>query len=101
MPEGKKNVYLCRVCGWKRITIDVDEGVTPMFIKCRCCEKLATSSMHDVDQTLEPTHEWYSPGGAERKRMAKTVRGLSTLRHHVEHGGLLQREIVKERKAPA
>lgn len=98
MSKGQVNVYICRPCGWRRVTTDVDEGVTPMFIGCDGCGKLAASNMYRVGPGREPTHEWYSPGVAERKRMAKTVRGLSTLRHHVDDGGLLLREIGKGEK---
>lgn len=86
--KGKKNIYTCSTCGAKIITVDLDEGTTPMFLSCRAtpnCAGRMSSAMYQVDQTQQPTHEWYKPTGK--------VRGA--FREHVERGGLLIR-VVKQ-----
>lgn len=87
---GRKNAYVCHVCGGKTVTIDRDDGVTPFMIRCRAtkdCEAMAESSFYRCDPTLVPTHEWYRPGAAEI--------GAATpaMRQHYEMGGLGLREI--------
>lgn len=93
MVRGKKNVYTCGKCGEKMVTVDLDDGVAPFMTDCAKCGGFMTSAFYAVDQSLLSTHEWYSPGPNERARMAKTARGLGTLRDHVNRGGLLLREI--------
>ena len=98
--QGKINTYTCPTCGHRIITIDRDEGVTPMFVRCegplRCDRDTlpgATSSMYRVAQTLTPTHEWYRPS-------VKEMRGLSpSMIHHIRQGGLLIRPIQEPASA--
>lgn len=99
------NVYVCEY-GCHTVTIDVDEGVTPMFIKCRAaprpdrpiekrfldengeCNGRATSSMYPPPPMPswigKPTHEWYRP--TELSDLDPETR------EHVERGGLLLRK---------
>lgn len=82
--SGKINVYRCPV-GHDLVTINVDEGVTPMFKSCIKCGKQAASMGYPAFvQHLTPTHEWYKPKFPER---------LSDpgLRQHCMQGGLLIR----------
>lgn len=90
MPAGKINVYFCTKCLRPNITRDKDDGTTPMFTICfeDNCDGQATSSMYEVNQSLHPSHEWYSPDAAERD----DIRNPATL-DHVRQGGLLLREI--------
>lgn len=110
--KGKKNGYLCRGCGWRIITVNRDEGVTPFMIGCqndvpsdddrkaaresggvlgsRGCGAYMESAFYRVLQSLEPSHEWYAPDKAERKRMRK--KRDSNL-EHVARGGLILRRI--------
>ena len=93
MPEGKKNVYVCGRCGWKLVTVDVDDGTTPAMTDCGKCNGVAESSMYHVDQTLEPTHEWYSPDVDELCQLLRDGRRATFV--HTKKGGLLLREITK------
>lgn len=33
--KGAVNVYRCRECGGETVTVNLDDGVTPMFLRCR------------------------------------------------------------------
>jgi hypothetical protein len=87
---GKHNIYRCERCGHVVITIDREKGVTPMFLSCKrsdrqCSGTMASEGYPAVAEMFRPTHEWYMPD---------TLEGLETsTRYHVEHGGLLLREI--------
>jgi hypothetical protein len=86
MAKNRKNVYACGK-GHRTVTVDVDDGVTPMQIRCTHpgCKNLARSSYYQVEQNLKPTHEWYRP---------ETMSGLSPNDvAHVKSGGLLIRKI--------
>lgn len=111
--QGKKNRYTCPKCGWSIVTVDRDEGVTPMFIRCegKQCDAgtfpAAASSCYRVDQALVPSHEWYRP--TEEQLLERLAEGRaaapaeatpedfaaheSRLRRHIEHGGLLIRQL--------
>ena len=86
----KINVYTCDDCGHEHVTVDVDEGTTPMFMRCknrlsggRGCGGRAVSAMYRVDQSLTPGWEWYRP---------KRTAGLTpAAREHVRLGGLVLR----------
>jgi hypothetical protein len=86
------NIYTCKVCGWKAITKNLEEGVTPAFIGCEGndCDKhelpACISSMYHVPQNLQPTHEWYKP--TEDELMRKTW-----MLEHVFKGGLVLRKV--------
>lgn len=102
MPElaGKKNVYTCEGCGESIVTVNLEEGVTPFMVGCRingCSEQLPPgraiapamkSHFYRVDQTLEPTHEWYRPRGSALSKLSATAQ------EHVANGGLLLREVA-------
>lgn len=85
------NIYTCQTCGWKMITINRAEGVTPAFVSCENgCDPesfpTCISSMYRVPQTLTPTYEWYRPSDEEMKDKPHAV-------EHVRMGGLLLRKI--------
>ena len=91
---GYKNVYICRQCGGKTITIDVDEGVTPFMIGCRAtgregdCDGIAESSFYRVSaNTPEADWEWFRPTGSEYRKLSREMR------EHVDKGGLDIRKI--------
>jgi len=82
------------------VTIDRDEGNTPMFIDCPVCGSRATSSMYMVDQDLIPTHEWYKPTERYIQKLKKIDSGWARQTvDHCERGGLLFREITGEDNA--
>ena len=81
--RDKKNIYTCKICGKYIVTIDMDEGVTPMFLNCRAtrdCHGTMVSHMYRVPQNIDPDWEWHKP---------IDLSGLSPdMREHVELGGL-------------
>lgn len=106
--EGKKNAYFCESCQGYVITIDRDEGVTPMFLACRVkgdpkdaandCDGRMTSTMYPDEPwppedgygnaiPTEPTWEWYKPDAEETAKLEPGTR------EHVERGGLMLRQI--------
>jgi hypothetical protein len=91
---GFKNIYTCRKCGGKTVTIDVDEGVTPFMLGCRAsgqegdCDGIAESSFYRVaDDSPEPQWEWFTPRGEEYHKLNRQMR------EHVDNGGLDIRKI--------
>lgn len=87
--KGKINIYKC-ASGHNNITINADEGVTPMIISCRekNCGKNATSMFYNVRQDLKPRFEWYRPPASKKLNRYEA--------EHVNQGGLLLREIPKK-----
>jgi hypothetical protein len=86
---GRENFYTCDVCGTVMVTVDVDEGTTPMLTDCRAgsCDGIAHSGWYEPKPVGASTvkWEWYRPA-------KKTTRGLSTEdKLHVSLGGLLLR----------
>jgi hypothetical protein len=109
----RKNAYYCEACGGYVVTIDRDEGVTPMFLACRVkgeptdprndCKGTSRSMMYPAEPwpekdgfgqpiPTEPTWEWYMPSTDEANALDRDVF------EHVQKGGLLFRRIG--RKAP-
>lgn len=94
-PIPRENGYLCPVCKKATITVDVDEGVTPMFLGCRAtegCEGLAQSIMYPKEPrpagTPAPAWEWYKPTRAEVEATEAEYPGSI---QHWENGGLFLR----------
>jgi hypothetical protein len=104
----RKNAYFCDECQGYVITIDRDEGVTPMFLACRVkgdpndpandCKGKMTSMMYPAQPwpeedgygnpiPTEPTWEWYKPEPSD-----PALKDAGT-REHVTKGGLLLRRI--------
>jgi hypothetical protein len=94
--EPKLNAYRCDDCGGNTVTLDVDEGVTPMFLGCRAdgtetgCGGRAVSMGYPkgpAPSWAVPAWEWYKPGPVE-------LRGMSPeMRDHCQRGGLALRRI--------
>lgn len=67
----KYNVYMCEI-GEPILSMDVDDGVTPMFITCPVHKERATSRMYPrppVPQDLFPVSViWRKPTNGELKR---------------------------------
>lgn len=82
---NRLNSYTCSE-GHVIITIDRDEGTTPMLMECKHpnCGKQSTSSFYNVPQGSVPTYEWYKPD-------LSNVKGFEM--DHVLRGGLLIRKI--------
>jgi len=90
MSEERINVYTCPECNGRTVAVDVDKGVTPMFLGCRAsgqkgdCGGMAVSAMYQIVPELTPTPawEWYKPSKEEIAAMPKDHRG------HYEGNGL-------------
>jgi len=85
----RRNAYFCSNCRKVTITVDIDEGVTPMFILCPYCDRQATSFMYQLPGCLafgiQADYEWYRPSEEEMKTLFKGEM------NHVANGGLLKR----------
>ena len=108
MAAGERNAYYCDACRGYVVTIDLDGGVTPMFLACRVagepgdanpCDGTMSSMMYpplpwpDTDANgtpipTEPTWEWYRPEKTELTAMSP-----NTI-EHVANGGLLLRRVT-------
>ena len=90
MKIERRNAYFCPVCRKVTITVDVDEGVTPMFIRCIYCKEMASSFMYQVPGCLHfnitPDLEWYKPKGNDYLGLKKDEK------EHVDKGGLIHRK---------
>lgn len=95
MEKDRRNIYTCDECFGQIVTLDVDEGVTPMFLRCRAtpkCEGNMSSAMYPKRLPIKykPTYEWYKPTGKAFKKLN------SGMKDHVERGGLDLRPILKK-----
>lgn len=111
----RKNAYYCEACGGYIVTVDRDEGVTPMFLACRVkgeptdprndCKGTSQSMMYPAEPWPEtddyghqiptaPTWEWYTPGADEAN-----VLNRETF-EHIQKGGLLLRRIGHKAPPP-
>lgn len=94
------NIYSCPECGQETVTIDRDEGTTPMFLKCRAtpgCMGRAVSRFYPKfapGEAPEPVWEWYKPNAEEA-----TKQGPAML-HHAMMGGLFLRPIAPKEDTP-
>jgi|GEM_PF-1412178 len=85
---GKKNVYICVSCERGVVTVDREDGVTPMLIPCQFgCKAVMHSQFYRVQQDLPATHEWYRPTEEELRDASPAMRD------HVSRGGLDIRKI--------
>ena len=97
--EPRENVYTCPKCHGFTVTVDVDEGVTPMFLKCRAsgsegdCDGNAVSAMYPKgprpSYVPAPSWEWFKPTGKAYKKLSPAMKD------HVDRGGL----DIRKRKA--
>lgn len=89
MKPRRLNRYNCK-CGNSMLSEDVDEGVTPFFMRCGACDAPAQSNFYKVhadDFSLPADIEWYKPTKKETSRLTKPMQ------EHVQQGGLLYRVI--------
>ena len=96
MKIERRNAYFCNSCRRVTISVDVDNGVTPMFHPCVHCKKMATSFMYQVPaclrydfsngiKVLPADIEWYKPDEREIIKLSVDEN------EHVKKGGLLSR----------
>jgi hypothetical protein len=85
----RHNVYTCDSCKQWIVTVDREEGVTPMMLRCRAtkdCNGTMFSAFYQVPAELQgaqPTYEWRKPETGEY------LRSDPATREHVDRGGLL------------
>lgn len=96
MSLGKKNAYFCDKCLNYIVTIDIDVGVTPMFLACRAtedCPGTMVSMMYPDEPwperdpggreiPTEPNFEWFKPSLKNARRRGPEMYD------HVRRGGL-------------
>lgn len=83
------NKYICQVCGGAIVTIDRDEGITPPVIACKAtdgCTGAMTSNFYAVDESENPTFEFYRPQNIIGEIDDDT-------RRYLDGGGLVLRKI--------
>jgi len=105
--KNSKNAYVCQKLH-SIVTIHLVDGVTPMFIDCPTCGSRATSMMGQIDQSLQPSFEWYKPTKeeclanakkwiAENKvsemKMLSEAMVVNSFLEHLQRGGLFMRKI--------
>jgi hypothetical protein len=86
--SGKYNAYLCQTCNSGFLTLDIDHGTTPMFMRCLAtegCEGMAASAGYPEgdppDYLGEPIVHWVKP-----ENMSKVPVNLQS---YVQRGGLI------------
>jgi hypothetical protein len=100
-PHHGINAYTCPVCHLNTMTIDVDPGVTPMFLGCRRtrgCTGTAVSAGYPElpvpDELLEHLEwEWTTPTEREFRRLSPVMQA------HIDAGGLML--VVRSDRASA
>ena len=101
MSEEQINVYTCPACRGFTVTIDIDKGVTPMFLGCRAsgneddCEGMAQSAMYPKrprpPHIPAPAWEWYKASEEEIEAMPEGHR------QYYRDGGLAIRKREQEK----
>ena len=97
MELERRNAYYCKKCKKVTITVDIDEGVTPMFNPCIHCGEMANSFMYQIPgclrfdfskgiSILPADLEWYKPIGNDYLALSKAEK------EHVDKGGLISRK---------
>lgn len=83
---GRENFYTCDACGAVMVTVDVDEGTTPMLTDCRAdgCGGMAHSGWYapKPEGAGLAQWEWAKPG-----QMDRATAGRATTLHY-SLGGL-------------
>lgn len=107
LAEPAWNYYKCKnpKCGKVVVTVDVDNGTTPMMLACpenRCGHKMMSAGYPELTKwplSAQKTAEgeWYRVGPWERKKLKKKFPALHS---HVMAGGLILRKATQERKFP-
>lgn len=90
---GKYNGYVCNKCDKAYLTLDIDNGVTPMFMPCLAtegCDGRAHSMGYpegDPPASMgEPIIHWVRP-----KDMREFLSLPPAVKQHVRQGGLIRR----------
>jgi hypothetical protein len=90
--SGRYNGYICDKCDKGFLTLDIDEGVTPMFSPCFAtegCNGRAHSMGYPEGEPPaylgEPIIHWYKP------KQEEMVQFPFEIRHHIERGGLVRK----------
>ncbi len=89
-PRYRYNMYVCRR-GHQVLSCDVDQGVTPMFIRCkrgRLCDAMGESQMYPAPESLTARHfpvelVWRKPTKDELRKARR-----DNYIDHFDKGGL-------------
>ncbi len=84
MSERRLNIYSCLKCNWNMLSEDIDEGVTPFMMPCRCGGDMY-SNFYKIDKAYQyhPADiKWYKPTNEEISKLTKEMK------EHVDNGGL-------------
>ena len=79
------NRYTCQKCHEFVVTVDLDEGTTPLMMLCRAtksCNGHMYSSFYRVDGAPEPQYAWRKPTAAEYAAASPAMK------QHFDLGGL-------------
>ncbi|GEM_PF-2241886 len=90
--RGEKNCYRCEKCGKAIITIDHDDGTTPMMIRCRAtlnCEGWMMSSWYQNVPNEEPTYTWRKAKPSEYRKASVVMKD------HFDKGGLALHQLAR------
>lgn len=102
----KINLYICDA-GHRTVTRNELNKHPPIFTTCRegNCQLQAVQQLGKVDQSLEPTFEWYNPSDKEVKDQMREMldskqvtkeqydKAWNSYQRHVKAGGMLLRKI--------
>lgn len=93
LPIGRENMYGCDTCKGYIVTVDIDRGVTPMYIKCQSETCSALMRSYGYPARPRPEHiasadwEWYRPEVNALGRFDND----DDANEHILRGGLLLR----------
>jgi hypothetical protein len=71
MAKDEKNAYICQnkeACGNIMVTVDLEDGTTPMMLRCDKCGGTAMSCWYRVPPDFVPTYAWKKPAESEWPR---------------------------------
>lgn len=99
--KGLVNAYTCEKCGGTICTVNLDAGVTPMFLACRAvpsdlvkdCDGSMVSAWYRGTEAMTPTWGWHQ---ATPKQIRRMKRNDPAMADHCAQGGLLLRELTEE-----
>lgn len=93
IPEAEgnqKNAYVCPNLHITK-TVQIDDGSTPLVLKCQVCKTPAKSMMGMVNPNIEADYEWYKPSDIVLNTLGPAERA------HINKGGLFLRKIEKKK----
>lgn len=101
MRPGSINAWVCDRCAAPTVSVDIEDGVTPMFLACRAtpgCKGRAISRGYPKGEPPAEiidalAWEWYRPTPKQARRMG------ADMAEHVAKGGLDLRPLTDAGRA--